>query len=419
MPPPLPPPELTLTRQQARRFLLAHHRLLPPRKLRGEQGVLDYIRHVNCIQNDPINVVGQNPHLVLQSRVKGYTPALLDQALYTDRRLIDGFDKQMSIYPVEDWPYFGIYREDMGDNYARHESTAKAAKLMEWVKREIETRGPLSSLDLEDETRVEWWLSGTTRAVRIALDILFISGDIVIHHRVGTRRYFELSKRVLPPKLLKARTPHVSREDYLEWHVFRRSGGVGLVHPKVNGKWGGILGWRGGQIRAALARLLKKGKLVRVAIEELPREEFYVRRGDLPALGAAGRDSKTPAGAAFIAPLDNLIWDSNLVEMVFDFFYTWEVYKPASKRKWGYYVLPVLVGDRLVARFDPAFDKKAKLFSIQNWWWEKEVDKRDEELLAALQDCLQQFCKYLGADSLQLEEKPKRDSVLKEIARVI
>ncbi len=88
--------------------------------------------------------------------------------------------------------------------------------------------------------------------------------------------------------------------------------------------------------------------------------------------------------------------------MVFDFFHTWEVYKPASKRKWGYYVLPVLVGDRLVARFDPAFDKKAKLFSIQNWWWEKEVDKRDEELLAALQDCLQQFCKYLGADSLQL-----------------
>ncbi len=417
MPPSLAPPELTVTGQQARRFLLAHHRLLPPRSLRGKEGALNFVRHVNCIQQDPINVVGQNHDLVLQSRVRGYKPAMLDALLYEERRLLDGFDKQMSIYPVEDWPDFAIYREDLGDTYARYESTVKAAKLMEWVKREIDTRGPLSSLDLEEETRVEWWLSGRTRAVRIALDMLFMSGDIVVHHRIGTRRYFELSKRVLPPRLYKVRHSHSSQEEYLEWHVFRRSGGVGLVHPKVNAKWGGIIGWRGGQIRAALARLLKKGRLVRVAIEGLPRIEFYVRRGDLPALEAAGRGSKTPLGAAFIAPLDNLMWDSDLIEMLFDFFYTWEVYKPASKRKWGYYVLPVLVGDRLVARFDPAYDKRAKLFTIQNWWWEKGVNKEDGDLLAALQDCLQQFCKYLGADSLKLGEKLKRDPVLREMAR--
>ncbi len=419
MPPALPPSELTITRQQARRFLLAHVRLLPPRKLRGEQGVLDFVRHVNCIQYDPINVVGQNTDLVLQSRVRGYTPAMLAALLYKERKLLDGVDKQMSVYPVEDWPYFDIYREDIGDNYARHESTVKAAKLLDWVRDEIRRRGPLSSMDLEDDTRVDWWLANKARAVRIAMDILFVGGETVVHHRVGTRRYFELSKRVLPPKLHKVRKPHASQEDYLEWHVLRRSGGVGLVHPKVNAKWGGIVGWRGGQIRAALARLFKKGRVVRVAIEGLPRQEFYIRRIDLPALEAACRDSNTPPGAAFIAPLDNLMWDSDLIEMLFDFLYTWEVYKPASKRTWGYYVLPVLVGDRLVARFDPAFDKKAKLFSIQNWWWEKGVDKKDEELLAALQDCLRQFCKYLGADSLKVGEKPKRDSVLKEMARAI
>ena len=377
------------------------------------------MRHVNCIQHDPLNVVGQNPHLVLQSRVRGYKPAMLDALLYQERKLLDGFDKQMSIYPVEDWPDFAIYREDMGDNYARYKSTVKAAKLMEWVKREIETRGPLSSLDLEEETRLEWWLTGSTRAVRIALDILFMSGDIVVHHRIGMRRYFELSKRVLPRRLRKVRNPRSSQEDYLDWHVFRRSGSVGLVHPKVNAKWGGIIGWRGGKIWAALARLLEKGGLVRVEIEGLSRKEFYIRRGDLPALEAAGRGSITAPGAAFIAPLDNLMWDSDLIEMLFDFFYTWEVYKLASERKWGYYVLPVLVGDRLVARFDPAFNKKAKLFTIQNWWWEKGVDNKDDDLLPALQDGLQQFCKYLGADSLELGEKPKRDPVLKEMARAV
>src|SRR6516164_1328148 len=234
MPRRLPPPALTVTGRQARRFLLSHHRLLPPRSLRGKRGALDYVRHVNCIQHDPLNVVGQNPHLVLQSRVRGYKPAMLDALLYQERKLVDGFDKQMSIYPVEDWPDFAAYREDVGGGYARAERAAKAAKLMEWVKKEIETRGPLSSLDLEEETRVEWWLSGSTRAVRIALDMLFLSGDIVVHHRVGTRRYFDLSQRVLPPRLYRVRNRHPSQEDYLDWHVLRRAGGVGLVHPAVN-----------------------------------------------------------------------------------------------------------------------------------------------------------------------------------------
>src|SRR5215469_11622940 len=150
MPPIAPSPELTVTRHQARRFLLAHHRLLPPRSLRGKHGVLEYVGQVRCIQNDPINIVGQNSHLVLQSRVHGYTPAILDALLYRDRRLLDGMDKQMSIYPVEDWPDLALDRGDRGDSFPRSESTAKAAKLTKWVKREIESRGPLSSLDLED-----------------------------------------------------------------------------------------------------------------------------------------------------------------------------------------------------------------------------------------------------------------------------
>jgi uncharacterized protein YcaQ len=156
-----------------------------------------------------------------------------------------------------------------------------------------------------------------------------------------------------------------------------------------------------------------------VAIEGLPRKEFYIRRVDLPALEAAGRGRKTPPGAAFIAPLDNLMWDGDLIQLLFDFFYAWEVYKPASRRKWGYYVLPVLVGDRLVGRFDPAFDKKTRLLTVQNWWWEEAVDKGDDGLLAALQDCVRQFCRYLGADSLRLGARPKRDPVLRKMARAV
>jgi uncharacterized protein len=135
------PNPIVIRKDHVRRFLLWHLRLRPPRKLRGKQGALDYIRHVNCIQYDPINVVGQNPQLVLQSRVRDYKPAMLDALLYKDRKLLDGFDKQMSIYPVEDWPCFAYYRERMVKGYMESEQTAVAAKLVQPVRNQIEARG--------------------------------------------------------------------------------------------------------------------------------------------------------------------------------------------------------------------------------------------------------------------------------------
>lgn len=396
------PDPIVIDRPHARRFLLAHLHLLPPRKLHGEQGVLDYVRRVNCIQYDPINVVGQNPHLVLQSRVGAYKPSMLDALLYEDRRLIDGFDKQMSIYLVEDWPSFTYYRQQKARIYVEDEQTAAAAKLLDRVHKEIEARGPLSSLDLEDDTRMDWWLAGSVRAVRIAMDILFYGGETVVHHRVGTRRYFELSRRVLPPKLYNAPNPHASQEDYLEWHVFRRAGGLGLVHPKVTAEFGGMIGWRGGRIRDAIARLAEKEQLVRVSIKGLERKEFYVRGEDLPALEAAAKTPSSRQGAALIAPLDNLMWDRSLIEMLFDFYYSWEVYLPAAKRRYGYYVLPVLYGDRLVARMDPEFDRAGKVFTIKNWWWEDGVNEKDEPMLSALEECLSAFGHYLEAVEIRL-----------------
>ena len=401
------PKEIVICKSHARRFLLAHLHLWPPRKLRGKQGVLDYIRHVNCIQYDPINVVGQNPQLVLQSRVRNYKPAILNALLYEDRKLLDGFDKQMSIYPVEDWPCFAYYRERMLQRYMESEHTAVAAKLVESVCNQIETRGPLSSLELEEDTRMDWWLAGSVRAVRIALDMLLYAGETIVHHRVGTRRYFELTKRVLPSELMKACPPHASQDDYLEWHVFRRAGGLGLVDMRVTAEFGGMIGWRGGQIKAAITRLAAKGWLVPVTVEELPSQRFYVRRDDVAALEAAAKSWADKQRAALIAPLDNLMWDLKLVELLFDFRYAWEVYKPADKRDYGYYVLPVLYGDRFVARIDPHFDRTSRVFTVRNWWWEREVNKSDAVMLTAIGDCLADFATYLEAKEIRLASNVK------------
>ena len=108
---------------------------------------------------------------------------------------------------------------------------------------------------------------------------------------------------------------------------------------------------------------------------------------------------KDDRGAALIAPLDNLLWDRKTIGRIFDFNYTWEVYKPKAKRDYGYYVLPILFGDRFVGRLDPGYDKKARVLTINNWLWEKNV-KPDQELADALKTCLTDFINYLGAEEL-------------------
>jgi hypothetical protein len=304
-----------------------------------------------------------------------------------------------------------MYKTSMEDEQAK-----AAARIVKPVLEAIKAHGPLSSLELEEDERMDWWLSGSARAARIALDIILYGGETVVHHRVGSRRYFDLSSRLLPPKLLRRRGRTLSQDEYLEWHVLRRAGGLGLVGPKTTAAYGGTIGWRGGRIHAAILRLAKKGLLVPVSIAELPRKQFFVRRDDLAALEAAD-GSRRKDGAALIAPLDNLMWDLANVQMLFDFRYAWEVYKPAHKRDYGYYVLPVLYGDRFVARVDPSHDRHSGVLTIKNWWWEKHVDRTSLTMLAALRECLLAFARYLGAEEIRLGPPVKRDKVLIEAVK--
>jgi uncharacterized protein YcaQ len=127
-------------------------------------------------------------------------------------------------------------------------------------------------------------------------------------------------------------------------------------------------------------------------------------------------DSAAPAPrAAILAPLDNLLWDRRLVKELFDFAYIWEVYKPAEQRAYGYYVLPVLYGDRLIARFEPGREKHSGALIIKNWWWESNVTP-SQRMKSDLRDCFQRFLKYLGTEELVVESKAARQAGLDGLA---
>ena len=369
----LPPPSLTLSRTEARRFVLAHQRLWPPRALSGKAGILDFIRHVGCIQYDPVNLVGQNPELVLQARVADYTPALLAELLYTDRTVVDGWDKQAAIHLVADWPYFARHRERARREHGDPANPPMA--IAEAVKDAIRERGPLCSADLGHDDTIDWWWGVPTRLGRAALEILYGMGEVGIHHRINTRRYFDLIERLLPAELLAGADPNPSDEAYQDWHVTRRVGSLGMANPAAGEYWLGMGGMKAEVRRSILARLSAQGVLIPAAVEGINQAPLFIRAVDAHLLDMAASVNGNSPAAAFIGPLDNLIWDRDLIRWLFDFHYTWEVYKPAAQRKYGHYVLPVLYGDRFIARVEPIFDRKARVLTVVNWWWRRALSR--------------------------------------------
>lgn len=391
---------IQLAKQTARRFILASQGLYPPRAWQGKRGAKSFLNQVRSIQFDPINVVGRNPDLVLQSRVRDFRPAMLDELLYTDRILVDNWDKMASLSLAEDWPYFSRHRERMEEMFGVPSEVVMS--LAPTVLDQIRRQGPQCSLDYKFEEKTDWaW--GPTRVTRASLEGLFKMGMLGVHHRVNNRRYFDLMENLQPAELLEMEDPNQSREDYQRWHMLRRIGALGLAHPNGGEQWGGMIGIKTPQRRTILDELLDNGQVLAVEVEELPGDLFYFRREDKKILNRI-MNEEPAREAAFIAPLDNLLWDRKTVNRIFDFSYMWEVYKPEAKREYGYYVLPVLYGDQLVARLDPEFDKKTRVLTVNNWWWEDGI-QMDQNMAEALTRCMRDFLTYLDAGVIKYSNK--------------
>jgi uncharacterized protein len=387
-----------LTQSQARKFLLTYQGLLPPRRFKGKTGVMDYLGRVGCIQYDPLNIAGRNAELVLQARVADFTPRMLTELLYHDRLLVDGWDKLMSIYPVEDWPYFRRRRE--GYLNSKNPRIRAVHTILPDLRDALQERGPLSSIDLDHTERVDWaWAE--TRLARAALESMFWWGEVIIHHRVNTRRVYDLAHRWLPAELLEAPEPNPDDEDFQDWYVLRRIGSQGLTWNRASNIWLGMEEIKTHQRTAAFKRLLEQGRLLKTEVEGF-KDPFYLRTQDKPLLDRSLESNDSPPQAAILAPLDNMLWDRRILLDLFGFDYVWEVYVPVKKRRYGYYVLPVLYGDRFIARCEPVYNKKSGILTLKNWWWEDGV-KPDKPMRDAISECFSHFLAFLGADCLQIE----------------
>ncbi len=368
---------LTVTLDQARRFILLKQGLLGEHRFIGRDGAYQYVRQAGCIQFDPVDACGKNAELTLQSRVKGFRKRMLDDLLYKDRLLVDYSDKELSIWPAEDWPYFSGYRER---SRAHGAGFAGIPELERKAVEYIRQNGPVSSDTLPIDGKIFWhssmhWSGNWERdslAARSVLEQLYTDGVLLIHHKSGSRKYYDLAEKYLPPELLHAPNPCADEAAFLDWRITRRIGAVGLLWNRRSDAWLGIE-MTAEQREAAFGRLERAGAVTEVRAEGL-RSPLYMLSADRPMLDAVMADrAPLKERLEFLAPLDPLLWDRRLIEALWGYRYSWEIYTPADKRKYGYYVLPVLYGNRFIGRIEPKADRQAKTLAVRNVWLEPGV----------------------------------------------
>lgn len=391
--------KIDMTKEELRKFLVVYQGLHGTKPFNGEKGIQEFISRVGCIQYDPLNMVGRNADLVLQSRIDDYTPKMLESLLYEQRELIDGWDKMMAIYSVKDWPYFErvrLKRTEEVERVLHHRNSDEAINYVDEVKKYIEKSGATmpSKLDLG---RVESGVWGHGKLSSAAMDYMWNSGILGIKEKKNTQKVYDFVEKLLPREILEMKEPFRSDDDFYKWYFKRRIGSIGIYWERNGEGWLGHFVSNKSLRKRILSELLEEGEITLIEVDGL-KETFYIRSEDIELLNSIQGES--PKRVSFLAPLDNLLWDRKLVKDIFDFQYSWEVYKPASKRQYGYYVLPVLYGDQLVARFEPEMHRGNESLIVKSWWWEDNYQVT-EEAIEAVKECIERFCKYLKAGGLE------------------
>ncbi|KAF0196611.1 MAG: hypothetical protein FD169_864 [Bacillota bacterium] len=374
---------IKISREQARRFLINRQtfRAYGP-KFSGQAGVGDAIRHLGAVQIDPINVFERNHHHALFCRVEGYRPEMLEHELYTAKSSFEYFANALCILPMEDYPYFAYSMRQHQQEYTMEPEVAKAAA---HILDRLESEGPLGSRHFASVERISgFWDSQnvlSTKVEKKALDILHYVGKVMISGRMGMQRTYDLPERIVPLGLMNR---DVSLSDYRDFIFMKFLNAYGLSQSSLF-----RFGWLDGAKKKHLSSLIDAGSVTEVEIGGVKRK-YYCPSALLPELEATILPEVQQA--VFVAPLDNLAWDRDRLLDIFEFDYRWEVYTPEVKRKYGYYVLPILYDNSFVGRIElKALRDKGQL-KIMNMW----LDKATPDVRDAIRQTIEDIAQYLN-----------------------
>jgi uncharacterized protein len=393
---------ITISNQIARRYVLGKQGLWPGRRWKGKKGTAQAIRACEAVQLDPLNIFARSQDIVLHSRVLEYKPEYLYQVAYKERQFFD-YGGWLAMYPMADLPYFRVHMANRAkDEYVKY-FVPEHQKVLEDVRVELRSRGPLGNRNFNGARLKEQSYRGRKES-SVALFDMWLSGELMIHHREGFERVYDFRENIAPDEFnyvadIKEAEQFFARKA-VSFHGLLREAGMRIsLDYDMRRKYS----------REEASRLvdgwIESGLFARVQVQA-GRETFLVlaeevamldslAKGKLPR-GWTPKETSTLEEVTFLSPLD-IVSARGRAKKLFDFEYIWEVYTPVHKRRWGYYVLPILYGDDLVARLDPKLDRSTMTLEIKGFWPEEDAPVKDVDFADALAKGMVRFAKFVGA----------------------
>jgi uncharacterized protein YcaQ len=377
--------ETTVSAVAVRRLAIAAQGYSGRYRRAGGDDVEAAIRRLSCVQLDSISVVDRSDRLTLTSRVGDY-PLDAVSRLLAAGRIFEYWAHEACLLPIEDWPLFGPSRRNGGRRwYGEVERTHP--HLAEQVLAEIRERGPLGSRHFEGATQGGMW---NWKPAKAMLERLWNHGDLVVARRQGFQRLYDLAERVVPADVLAA--PEPTEEERLRTLALKavRARGV-LTESGIAEHWR-LRREARTAMHAAIDELVADGLLRRLAVGD----------GGAPVLVPADAELNRPAptAAVLLSPFDNLLWDRPFARRILGFDHVIEVYKPRPQRRYGYYVLPFLRGDRIVGRVDLKAERQEGALVVKSFHREPGV-RASAGLDDALDRALTRLARSIGLEDVR------------------
>ena len=401
---------MEISRQTARRFILGRQGLWPGRRWRGLSGTERAMRTMEHLQLDPLGIMARAQDLMLHSRVIDYQIDDWARLTYDKRRFFD-WGGWLAVRPMDELPYWrNLMRRERQNGHWREVELEHHETIVE-MRRELRERGTIANRDFAMATRKRTDSYRGRKDSAVALYYLWRVGEAMVHHRERFERVYAPTEAIAPAQLLDE-----ASDDETDDFMYRKHVAFEGITALTGGSY--TIYTKGGRA-AAMAwceRAVADGVLVELDVEGWRGPRWALAEdADAIATVEAGRvprtwrpkESTTTDEATFLAPLDP-VSARKRAKPLFDFDYIWEVYTPAHKRKFGYYALPVLWGDRLVARFDGRLDRPSSTFSILGLWLEDDALAKDEAFIQAFSRGIERMRRFLRTDRLDVRGVPQR-----------
>jgi len=400
------------TKETARRLTVERQGLTSRSGTATKDDIYSVIDRLGCLQIDTISVVERAHHLTLWSRLGPHEKGLLDELAYEDRKLFEYWAHAACYVPMEDYRFFiSPMRMREGEMLERLERWGSRAggvnpKMLDEVLERVKAEGPLATKDFEQRRTGPskgWW---DWKPAKVALEVLYGAGLLMVSRRDNFQRQYDVAERVLPPGL---DTSEPTEEERVKFYITRTMASLGLVKPAdVRGYYTPPYARYKAyskQLPALMEEMMDEGEAIKYEVEG-ERQPYYCLPEDEGRIDDLA-DGPGHEGVHLLNPFDNALWDKRRVESLFGFKAKLEAYTPAPQRKYGYYYLAILNGDRLVGRIIPKMDRKNRKLIVNSIWHETWF-KPDEPFENDFSEALESFSEFNGADEVEfLEEKPR------------